>query len=327
MSATLAPRLTPRAGAVSRSRLVVVDLLVAFTTVLLVVGIFSVWANRLLLNPQNWSTTSTRLLQNPTVRATTANYIVDQLYLNAGVPGLIKSGLPSALQGLVAPAAGELRKLAVRGVDLALDQPRVQRLWADANYQADSVFVDIVTGGTAAASVNQGVVTLDLTPIIDSAASRLGLPSDLGSKLPPSVGHLTVLRSDQLKLVQNGGRAIRGLALWLTILVPLLYALAILLASGRRRRTLIMIGFAVALGGGIALLGRSLLVSQAPASLTTVSTLRPAIAEIVSIGTGTLGQVARACIFAGLALAVVAWVAGPVRGFFAGHRMTRSSAW
>lgn len=44
-----------------------------------------------------------------------------------------------------------------------------------------------------------------------------------------------VLKSDDLKLVQNGGKALKGLALLLTILVPVLYALAIVLARGRRR--------------------------------------------------------------------------------------------
>src|SRR5947209_12404990 len=80
---------------ISRRRLIFVDALIALTTLLLVVGVFSVWANRLLFNPDNWSNTSTQLLQNPDIRSGTANYLVDQLYSNVDVTGLIRSGLPA----------------------------------------------------------------------------------------------------------------------------------------------------------------------------------------------------------------------------------------
>ena len=209
----------------------------------------SLWANRLLFNPDNWEKTSTQLLQNRAVRSATANYVVDQLYANVDVPGLIKSGLPPQLAPLAGPAAGALRGPAVQGVELALTRPEVQSLWATANRAADQTFIAIVNGGKGAVKVNGGVVTLDLASIVNEVSSRLGLPADLGTRLPPSVAHLTVFRSDQLRYVQDGGRAVRSLALWLTILVPLLYALAIFIARGHRRRTLMTAGFSFVFAG------------------------------------------------------------------------------
>src|SRR6185437_8280388 len=126
------------------------------------------------------------------------------------------------------------RNVAVKGVDAALTRPRIQNLWAAANRAADQSFIAVVNGGKGAVGVQNGVVTLGLGQIVNNVASRLGLPSDLSSKLPPNVANLTVLRSNQLSLVQDVGSAIKGLALWLTILTPLLYALAIALAKGRR---------------------------------------------------------------------------------------------
>ena len=49
---------------ISRRRLIGVDVLIGVTTVLLIVGIFATWANRLLFSPDNWSKTSTQLLQD-----------------------------------------------------------------------------------------------------------------------------------------------------------------------------------------------------------------------------------------------------------------------
>jgi Short C-terminal domain len=298
----------------SRGRMIVVNVLIGVTTLLLVVGVFSVWANRLLFNPDNWSNTSTQLLQNPTIRATTANYLVDQLYANVNVPGLIKSGLPTRLQPLAAPAAGALRNAAVQGVEQALTRPRVQNLWAQANRAADQTFIAVVNGGKGAVQVNKGVITLNLGLILDNVASRLGLPSNLSAKLPPQIANLTVFKSDQLKFVQDVGKAIKGLALWLTILVPLLYALAIGLApAGRRRRTLMNIGAAAVLGGVLVILGRSLLQSQIASALTNDASLRPTISATILIATSMLAEIAGACILVGLVLFFAGWFAGPAR--------------
>src|SRR6202007_673054 len=109
-------------------------------------------------------------------------------------------------------------------------------------------------------------------------------------------------------------KAIKGLALWLTILVPLLYALAIGLApAGRRRRTLMNIGAAAGLGGLLVILGRSLLQSQIASALTNDASLRPTISATILIATSMLGEIAGACILVGLVLFFAGWFAGPAR--------------
>ena len=168
------------------SRRVVIDSIIGVATVLLVVGTFAVWANRLLFSPDNWANTSTQLLANPTIRQTTATYVVDQIYANVNVPALLRSGLPSQLDPLAGPAAGALHNAAVQAVDTALQQPRIQALWAEANRAADRVFISVVNGGRGPVHVAQGAVTLDLGSIVDNVATQLGLPSDLSSHLLPT---------------------------------------------------------------------------------------------------------------------------------------------
>jgi Short C-terminal domain len=308
-----APEPDTNVRSISRRRLIGVDALITVTTVLLIIAMFSVWANRLLFNPDNWANTSTQLLQNSDIRSSTANYLVDQLYANYDVAGLIKQNLPSRLQGLAAPAAGALRNAAVQGTELALSRPRVQNLWREANRAADQTFIAVVNGGGPRVSVNQGVVTLNLGVILDNIAARLGLPSNLSSKLPPNVANLTIFKSNQLKTVQNGGQAIKGLALWLTILCPLLYALAVFLATGHRRRTLMTVGFAAIFAGIVVFFGRNILQTQITNSLTDDASLRPAIRATIGIGTELLVEVAGAVIFMGVLLVISAWFAGPAR--------------
>jgi len=300
-------------SSISRGRLVFVDGVIILATVLGVVAMLSIWANRLLFNPDNWENTSTQLLQNSDIRSATANYLVGQLYANVDVAGLIKSGLPPRLQPLAGPAAGALQNAAVQGTELALSRPRIQNLWATANRAADQAFIAIVNGGKGPVKVNGGVVSLDLASMVNAVALQLGLPANLGAKLPPTVAHLTVLKSDQLKFVQDGGKAVRGLALWLTILTPLLYALAILLARGHRRRTLMTVGFAIVFAGVIGVAGRSILKSQIVDSLTSDAALRPAFRAVAAIATSILGEIAGAFILVGIVLVVAAWFAGPAR--------------
>jgi hypothetical protein len=311
--ATPAPEPTSPARAISRKRLVGVDVLIGVTTILLIVAMFSVWANRLLFNPDNWSNASTQLLEDPNIRSATANYIVDQLYANVDVPGLLKQALPTQFQGLAAPAAGALRNAAVQGTELALARPRVQNLWAQANRAADQTFIDVVNGGKGAVSTQGGAVTLNLGSIVNNIAARLGLPSGLGSKLPANIATLTIFKSNQLKTVQNLGNAVKGLALWLTILCPVLYALAVFLAKGHRRRTLMTVGFAAILAGVVVFFGRNILQTQITNSLTNDASLRPAIRAAIGIGTQLLVEVAGACVFVGVVLVIAAWFAGPAR--------------
>jgi hypothetical protein len=310
----------PRSKArTSRGRWIVVNVLIGVTTLLLVIGMFAIWANRLLFSPDNWSNTSTQLLQNPNIRSTTANYLVDQLYANVNVAALLQSGLPPRLQPLAAPAAGALRNVAVQGTELALQRPRVQALWAQANRAAVVTFIAIVKGRKGVVSNNQGAVTLNLAAIVNNIASRLGLPSDVASKLPPNVANLVIFRSNQLKFIQNVGNGIQGLALWLTILCPVLYALAILLAPGRRRRTLMNVGLAAVLAGVLVLLGRSILRSQIPGSLTNDASLKPTIEAVINISTQLLKEVAGAVLLVGAVLVIAGWFAGPTRPARAGR--------
>jgi hypothetical protein len=317
-----APTLAQGAAApkLTRGRRILVDAIIGVATILLVVGVFSVWANRLLFNPDNWSNTSTQLLANPTIRQTTSNYIVDQIYANVDVPGLIRSGLPTQLQGLAAPAAGALRNAAVQAVDTALQRPRVQQLWAQANRAADQLFIHVVNGGKGAVHVNNGAVTLDLGSIVDNVASRLGLPADLSAKLPADVANVTVFQSDRLSFIQKVGKAIQSLALWLTIIVPILFALAIFLARGHRRRTLMTVGCAGVFAGVLIVLGRNILQTQLANAITDDASLRPTVAAVISINTAILGQVAAAVILGGLVLVAAAWAGGPARPAVATRR-------
>jgi hypothetical protein len=297
-----------------RARRVWTDVLLTVTTVLAIVAIVAIWANRQLLNPDNWASTSTSLLQNAAVRNATANYLVDQLYANVDVTGKIDSALPPRLAPLAAPLAGALRNAAVQGTELALSRPVVQNAWRAINRAADQQLVAVINGGNRGVTVNDGTVSLNLRTILNEVASRLGISADLGAKLPPAAANLVIFQAKQIKLVQDIGNGLSGLAIVLYILVPLLYVVTLLVApAGRRRRTLMSVGTSGVIAGLVVVLFRSLIVTNVAASLVKDASVRPAANAAISIATTLLTQIAGAVILIGAVIVVCAWFAGPSR--------------
>jgi len=297
---------------VTRGRRILVQFLIWGTTLLAVLAIFAVWANRQILNPNNWANTSTQLLQNEDVRDATSNYLVNQLYANVNVEQELKAKLPTQLAPLAGPLSGALHSLADEAAKRALASPRVQEVWKRANRAADQSFVTIVNGGKGAVAITGGQVTLNLALVVSDITNRLGLPN-VSSKLPASVAHLQILKSNQLKLVQDIGKALKSLALLLTIIVPLLYALAIGLARGYRRRTLMTVGMAIVIVGVVVFLARNILVTQVTDSLVKTESVKPAAHAVLTIATSMLSQIAGAFIVIGIPLIAAAWFAGPAR--------------
>jgi hypothetical protein len=307
-------------GRLSRGRRWTVRGVIALATVLSLFAMLSVWANRLVFNPDNWASTSTQLLQNPDIRSATANFVVDRIYANVDVAGELATTLPPRLKPLAGPISGALRNGAVRVVDAALQRPRIQALWTAANRRADQLLVTIVKGGKGAVGVSNGVVTLDLTQLIDTVAARLGLPSSITSKLPSNLGTLTLFKSNKLSLIEDLGNAIRHLALLLSILVPALWVLAIGLARGRRRRTLISVGFSIVVAGVLGVALRRVLQTAIVNTIVSNEAQRPAARAVLAIGTQIFAEIAIAFILVGIVVVAAGWFAGPARPAVAGRR-------
>src|SRR5438270_4006765 len=101
-----APAAPPPPRTLSRGRRYAVRGLLALATILAVLSIVAVWANRQLLNADNWANTSTALLENGAVRGAVSGYLVDQVYANVDVSSELSSALPPRLKPLAGPAAG-----------------------------------------------------------------------------------------------------------------------------------------------------------------------------------------------------------------------------
>ncbi len=299
------------------------------------IGIFSVYVNRQALNTDNWTNTSSQLLENKQVQTALSAYMVHTLFTNVDVASELKTVLPTQLQPLAGPAAAGLQQLAGQVAPRLLTLPQVQDAWRQANRAASKELLTIINGGTKVVSTNNGTVTLNVRTLVDQLAAQVGLTSQvaaaraqiqgalpqiaaaaqskLGVTLPTNTGQIVIMRSNQLKQVQDIAGAIRHLAVWFTIIPLLLFALAIYLAHGWRRLVLRRTGWCFIGLGLVVLLARRIVENRVVDSLVANEANKPAAQQVWLIGTGLLRDIAVAMVAYGIIILIAAWVAGTTR--------------
>jgi uncharacterized membrane protein len=278
--------------------------LIAVASLIGFLAVFAIWANRQLLETDTWTDTSTKLLENDEIRTQVAYTMVDALYSNVNVQAELQQALPPRLQPLAGPAAAGLRELSLRLANQALQRPRVQQLWEDANRAMHAKLIDVVEHG------GDEDVNLDIGTIVGQLGQQLGV--DVSGKLPSGTAQIEVLPNDKLSAIQKAVKILRGLAIVLTVIALALFGLAIYLAEGWRREALRSVGFAFIVIGILVLVARKLAGDAVESSLASTESVKPAIADTWSIATGLLSAQGGAMIFYGLFIVIGAWLSGPV---------------
>jgi hypothetical protein len=294
--------------------------LIAVGSVFAFLAIFSLWANRQLLNTDNWTNASGQLLQKEPVREQLSAYLVDQLYANVDVEGQLKQAFPPRAQPLAAPAAGGLKTLAQRAAKELLGRPRVQGLWEQANRRAHAQFLNVVEGGGSAVSTTNGDVVLDLKGLLGQTEQRVGVGGRVQQKLPEDAAQLKIMHSDQLSLVQDLANVIKALPIVLLLLAFGLFAIGVRLARGWRREALRACGFGLLAAGVVALLTQSLTGGAVVDSLAKTEAVKPAVRDTWSVATSLLNEAAVASIIYGVVVIFAAWLAGPTKAAVATRR-------
>jgi hypothetical protein len=282
-------------------------------TIIAVIAVFSIWANRQALNTDNWVRTSDKILADKKVEERLSAFLAEQLYANVDVKAEIEKQLPSQVKALAGPAAGGLEALAPKAAERLLASPHVQAIWSDANRAAHETLLKLLNGGSGAISTEGGAVSLDLTQVIEEMAGRLGVGEGLAEKIPAEAGTLTILKAEQISTAQDIAKLIRTLPVVLTLLVIVLYALAIWLAGPRRREALRAAGIGFIVAGAVALLLRSVAGHAIVNSLVKVEANKPAVEAVWSIATSLLATVAWSAFAFGVLLFLGAWLAGPTK--------------
>jgi hypothetical protein len=288
-------------------------IIIVLATIIGIVSVFALWAKRQLLETETWTTTSEELIQDADIQDALNTFIVAAIFDNADVEAELADRLPPQLAPLAGPVAGALRSAADDVVARALSEPKVQQRFVDASAAAQSRLIALIDDEGEFVATTGGVVTLDLTSVLESVTAELGLGAKLVAKLPPEASSIEVMTSDELSAVQTGLDFLKKVGYVLTALVLLLYAAAIALAGDRRRQTLRAVGFSFIFVGVVVLFAREAAGTLVVGSLSEAASSDAAVRSAYEIGSSLMAETGQSILAYGIVIVLAAWLAGPTR--------------
>jgi len=305
----------------SRRRRLAVWVLVVLGALCIFISTISVWVRDIALDSDEWANTSSQLLQSENVRNVLSVYIVDQAYASSDAQARLEEALPEQLKPLAGTLAAQLKGAAYDAVNRALARPRVQELWRSANRATNERLVALLEGDTERLQVSGGAVVLDLDQLVADVTGQVGASEGVTNALQGRVEPIVIMKSDQLSTAQNIVQFLKALSFWPLIVGLLLWAGAVYIAEGRRRRVLRNIALSLVLMGLLLLAVRRIVGNAVIDNLVQTESVRDAAKDVWTIFTSLLAQSAWAGIVVGLIAVVAIWFSG------AGARATAGRRW
>ena len=287
--------------------------LVVLAAVIGLVAALNVWVKRQALSTDNFTNASTQLLENDQVRGALSVYLVNQLYANVDVSAALEQRLPPQVKGLAPTIAGALQQPAVQATDALLARPRIQALWRESVRRAHEAFLALLNGKHNLLVSTNGQVVLDLRPLVEQLAAQFGLSGERLKQLPPDAGQIVILKGNQLQTARRSVKVVRALSYFLLFLVLALFAAAIWLADGRRRKLLMGCGVSVLIVGLIVLVVRRYAGNYLVDALTNNPEQKHPISAVWAIETQLLRNVGINAVVYGIGIMFAAWIAGTSR--------------
>jgi hypothetical protein len=287
--------------------------LVVLASIFLILAIMATWIRAQIIDTEGWTQTSVKLLQNEKVRELVAGDLSERVLSVVDVQHLATEKLPKELQALAPVLSTAASQVVPKAIEKALEIAAVQELWGRANHLTHEQVMKVLNGGGAALATQGGVVSINLEVLLDRIGSRLGVGSNIGAKLPADKRKLELLRSNQLRLAQDGVKAMKSLSFILPLLVVLMYVGALWLAVGYRRKVLLEIGLGIIAGALLALVLRRWIESYVVNSLVHSEGVRPAMREVLDIATAGWRSRALWLLITGVLVLFAGWLAGPMQ--------------
>ena len=287
---------------------------------LLLLSSFAVWVNRVALNTDVFVATSTELIEDDEIREAVALRAVDELYSSVDVKSLIEEQTPKNLDPFAGVAAAGARQALYQILDRALRQPALQRLWALSLEQSHTTLIRVLEDDEEVVTSEEGVVVLDLRPIVLEAADRIGIRRQVAARLPQDAGRIEVLRSDELDAAQDAFQLLKTLAWFLPLLTLAVFGFVVWIARDRRRAVR-QVGITIAVVGIVGLVAASIVGGYVVDELVADTESRQAAANSWDILTETLRASFRWFVVIGILCSLAAWLAGPGRRALATRRV------
>lgn len=285
-------------------------LLLVVATVLAVVAIGAVWAERQLLDTGVWTAGAVEVVHDPAVERVTAEFLADQVIAQQQAAREARDLLPEQLRALADADSSAAHAVVERTARQAIASGSLDAAWERTMRDTHRQFVAWIDGGPHDDGEHVDVA-FDLEPLVVATAREAGIPDAV-----------IEIGADQVDgtvpLIEHGqyARARRDAA-WLRDRAALVAPLAILAAilsvalSPRRKWATVRVGLGAALAGLTVVIAAPRLGDHFTGALTGDGAA-PAVARAIWASTGPpLTQLGWIVAAAGVGLALLAAVLWP----------------
>lgn len=298
-----------------RARATTAVVLVVIASILLPLGVITVWVRNMILDTDRYVATVKPLATDPAVQ----NAMVDRV-TTAVVDGLdlqqrAEQALPKRAKFLAGPIAAGGQQVVDLAATKVVESSYFPTLWETVNRRSHDQIVNALTGRKTGAITNtDGKVTLNLNIVAQNVAQQLkkvapGIPSNIDFKRLNT--RFVLVDSQDLADVQDYAKLLDKLAWVIPILALLLYGAAIAVAPNRRR-SVVWVGFGIFVAMALELIaynfGRTQYLANLPAGAHP-----DAAAAVFDTITRYLQLALRSILVIGLLVALIAFLAGPAR--------------
>ena len=277
--------------------------LLSLACLVAVVAALGAWADRQLLDTDEWVNTSGELLRDPAIQDATAAYLADQLVDGPEVTAKLREGLPPRLAPLAGPLTAGVGELADRTAKRVIASGAFGKVWDETNRRAHTQLLAVINDDDGVLA-SRGVI-LDLRPELGVLAERIGVaPGQTGDK-----GRVRILRGDTLDSVQSAVKLLRDVR-WGSLALLIILLVAGVAFARDRARGLGGAGAALILAGLAILVVRRVAGAYVVDQVTAHGAGQPSAEATWRIATSLLADIAISGIVLGLVLALGAWLAG-----------------
>ncbi len=129
----------------------------------------AMWLNRTVMDTDRWVETVAPLAADPAIQNYVAQASSEAIIERLNVEKLASDLLPDELDILAAPIAAQVDTLVTKLAVQVVQSDQFETIWIEMNRRGHQAFIAAVTGyeGEKGLSVNQGVLALDSTPIVE----------------------------------------------------------------------------------------------------------------------------------------------------------------
>lgn len=276
----------------------------------------TVFARSELLNTNRYVATVEPLADSPAIRHAVAGFVVTTIYRQVNVEQVARQALPDRGQFLAAPLSDGIRVFSSQVVERFLASAHFRSLWSAANRLAHNQLVALLEDTARHAgpvTLRDGTVTVDLSKTIADAKGQLeraGLTFLSSVHVPAPNAQYRLINAKVLAQARHYVSVLNTLTWVLPILMVAAFAGA-LTADVDRRRALLRVGVAFAIGMAVLVVTLSVARSLYLDAATGPNVPRDAAAAVFDTVLRYLRFAAYAGVVLGVVVAGSAWGAGP----------------